>query len=188
MSNTSQIRRSASKSNYTRRTYPNSFMREQNLDIAERADLLMLSLMTENSLLHGFKHKRNYDIKHNENTWDQSIKEFVKYHQPNQLTKEQKSFLNEFKNFETIEERIKSNRVAIQHAVELSNGIRLVEVPEGGKKYRKHKSSKHKSSKHKSSKHKSSKHKSSKHKSSKHKSSKHKSSKHKSKKSQQRRF
>ena len=115
--------------------------------LAERADTQALLLVGETNLLKGFIYER----KLNKNiSWEESMKDFIKYHP--KLREEQKAFLNEFKNLETIEERIKSNIDTIKKAVDISHRLRFTVVKRGGKKYSKHKSSKHKSSKHKSSK------------------------------------
>ena len=152
-------------SNATRRKYSSPRRGTENEKLAERADKAAALLVGETNLLKGFiyERKRNTNIQ-----WDQSVKEFIKYHP--KLREDQKALLNEFENLEEIEERIKSNMDTIKKIVDGVNRLRFTTLKNGGKKYRKHKSSKHKSSKHKSSKHKSSKHKSSKHKSSKHKS------------------
>ena len=139
-------------SNTTRRKYSSPRRGTENEKLAERADKAAALLVGETNLLKGFiyERKRNANIK-----WVQSVKEFIKYHP--KLREDQKALLNEFENLEEIEERIKSNMDTIKKTVDGVNRLRFTTLKNGGKKYRKHKSSKHKSSKHKSSKHKSSK-------------------------------
>jgi hypothetical protein len=150
MSNTIYLPSRRSSGKITRRKYSSPRREEENKKLAERADTQALLLVGETNLLKDFIYER----KCNENiSWEESIKDFIKYHP--KLREEQKAFLTEFKNLETIEERIKSNIDTIKKAVDISRRLRFTVVKKGGKKYRKHKSSKHKSSKHKSSKHKS---------------------------------
>ena len=150
---------------------------QTNRERATAYDRYTLKLASETNLLKSFIEARNRNTRFDKNyPWKTSILEFIKYNPQLQTYKSEQpekyeKLLKSFKNLEEIEEQIDSNRDTIKQAAAMSHSLRFTTtVKNGGKKYRKHKSSKHKSSKHKSSKHKSRKHKSSKHKSSKHKS------------------
>ena len=127
-----------------------------NRERATAYDRFTLKLASETNLLKSFIESRNRNTRFDKNyPWKTSILEFIKYNpqlqtykseQPEKYEKYEK-LLKSFKNLEEIEERIDSNRDTRTKASAMSHSLRFTTVKNGGKKYRKHKSSKHKSRK-----------------------------------------